>query len=80
MRGVNGPDTGRAARCTSAPPSRIYEFFLATALGAVGDMRPAGSNFGVRIIAFITDAVVVRDIHAHLGEVRSPSRLMPAHN
>jgi hypothetical protein len=32
----------------------------------------------VRIIAFVSEAVVVRDILAHLGEATSPPRLMPA--
>lgn len=32
----------------------------------------------MRIIAFITEAVAVRDILAHLGEATSPPRLMPA--
>jgi hypothetical protein len=41
-------------------------------------MRPEGSTLGVRIIAFITEAVAVRDILAHLGEATTPPRLMPA--
>jgi hypothetical protein len=32
----------------------------------------------MRIIAFITEAVVVRDILAHLGEPLSPPRMAPA--
>jgi hypothetical protein len=32
----------------------------------------------MRIIAFITDAVAVRDILTLLGEATSPPRLMPA--
>lgn len=32
----------------------------------------------MRIIAFITEAVAVRDILAHVGEATSPPRLMPA--
>ena len=32
----------------------------------------------MRIIAFITDAGAVRDILTHIGEPKSPPRLMPA--
>jgi hypothetical protein len=32
----------------------------------------------MRIIAFITEAVAVRDILAHLGEATSPPRMVPA--
>jgi len=32
----------------------------------------------MRIIAFITEAVVIREILGHLGEPTSPPRLMPA--
>ena len=32
----------------------------------------------MKIIAFITEAVVIRAIRGHLGELTSPPRLMPA--
>ncbi len=32
----------------------------------------------MRIIAFITEAVVIREILGHLGESTSPPRLLPA--
>ena len=32
----------------------------------------------MKIIAFITEAVVIREILGHLGEPKSPPRLMPA--
>ncbi len=32
----------------------------------------------MRIIAFITEAVVIREILGHLGEPTSPPRLLPA--
>jgi hypothetical protein len=32
----------------------------------------------MRIIAFITEGVAVRDILAHLGEAPAPPRMMPA--
>lgn len=33
---------------------------------------------GMRIISFITEAVVIREIHGLLGEPTSPPRLLPA--
>ena len=32
----------------------------------------------MKIIAFITETVVIREILGHLGEPKSPPRLMPA--
>jgi hypothetical protein len=49
--------------------ARIYEVFPLACPRCGGEMR---------IIAFITEAVTVRDILAHLGETTSPPRLMPA--
>ncbi len=49
--------------------ARSYEAFPLLCSRCGGEMR---------IIAFITEAVVVRDILAHLGEATSPPRLMPA--
>jgi hypothetical protein len=49
--------------------ARIYEVFPLTCPRCGGEMR---------IIAFITEAVVVRDILAHLGEPTAPRRMAPA--
>lgn len=49
--------------------ARIYEVF---------PLRCCKYGSEVRIIAFITEAVAVRDIRAHLGEPTSPPRMAPA--
>lgn len=49
--------------------ARIYEAFPLACPRCGGEMR---------IVAFITEGVAVRDILAHLGEATSPPRLMPA--
>jgi hypothetical protein len=49
--------------------ARIYEVFPLACPRCGGEMR---------IIAFITEAVTVRDILAHLGEATSPPRMAPA--
>lgn len=49
--------------------ARIYEAFPLLCPKCGGEMR---------IIAFITEAVAVRDILAHLGEPTAPPRMAPA--
>jgi hypothetical protein len=49
--------------------ARIYEVFPLVCPRCGGEMR---------IIAFITDAAAVREILTHIGEPKSPPRLMPA--
>jgi hypothetical protein len=64
------PDLRRAARYAWALLlARIYEVFPLLCPKCGGEMR---------IIAFITEAVAVRDILAHLGEATAPPRLMLA--
>ncbi len=49
--------------------ARIYEVLPLLCPRCGGEMR---------IIAFITEAVVIREILGHLGEPTSPPRLLPA--
>ena len=64
------PAHRRAARHTSALLlARIYEVFPLVCPNCGGAMR---------IIAFIVDRTIVRDILAHLGEPTAPPRIAPA--
>jgi hypothetical protein len=69
-KGAEEPLHRRAARYAWALLlARICEVFPLASPKCGGEMR---------IIDFITEAVTVRDILAHLGEATSPTRMAPA--